>query len=161
MRDVVYRYSALNVDIVTLDVGEEFRFVQTASSESYGVFYYHGSTEMLEGAIPGRVFDSVGVWRPNAENGWSNDHVGHSEMLLKAGPQGAKWMCLSRNGSSEKAIEHIVASGNTTIPAGVGVVVATGAVEIDGRTAVVASFIRPRAADFIVIGSADLLLVRG
>ena len=161
MRDVTYRYSALNVDIVTLDVDEEFRFGQAAASDSYGVFYYQGSTTMLEGAVPGRVFDSLGAWRQNADNGWSNQQVGHASMLLKAGPRGAKWMCLSRNGASEKTIEHIVASGTTTIPAGTGVVVATGAVDIDGKTAAVAAFIRPRDIDFVVVGNSDLLLVRG
>lgn len=160
MRDVCYRYSALTVDHVTLDPGEQVWFPQEASSASYGVFYFYGDTTMLEGAVPGRVFNTVGGWRPNAADGWSNDAVGHNGMLLEAAPQGCSWLCMSRNGSGEREIQHTQVTGSIVIPADWGFVVATGSVTFEGKTASQFAYVKPRAADFEVVGNADLLLVR-
>jgi len=160
MRDTCYKYSALNVDHVYMDADEQFRFAQEPSSASYGVFYLSGYTTMVEGAVPGRVFDTVGGWRANAGDGWSNDIVGHDAMLLQASPAGCEWVCLSRNGTGEREIQHIQVTGSATVPAGWGFVVATGSVTFEGKTASQLAYVKPRAADFEVVGNADLLLVR-
>lgn len=160
MRDVCYRYSALTVDHVTLDSSEVVQFSQPAASASYGVFYFGGSTNMLEGAVPGRVFDTVGSWRPNAADGWSNDVVGHAPMILQASVDGCSWLCMSRNDSGEREVQHVSVDGVSTIPAGWGFVVALGEVAFEGKTASQFAYVKPRTVDFETVGTADLLLVR-
>lgn len=160
MLDRCYKHAGFDLDVVTMSGGERFLFQQEASSASFGVFYIFGNTTMIEGAVPGRVFDTVGGWRPNAEHGWSNDVVGHAAMLLEAAPEGVQWICMSRNGTGEREVQHLVVSGSATIPAGWGFVVATGSVTFEGKTADQFAYAKPRTADFEVVGSADLLLVR-
>lgn len=155
------RYSPCTVDYVELAPGEQFRFVQEAASASLGFFGLGGGTTMLEGAVVGRTFTGEGQWCPNGlDFGWSNDKVGHAEMLLEAGPSGAKWICISNNGSGEREIQHLPVDGSATIPAGWGFVVATGSVDFETKTATQFKYAAPRAADFTVTGTADLLLVR-
>lgn len=160
MRDRWLKYTPFDLDVVTMDAGERFLFKQAPSSASFGVFYLRGHTTMIEGAVPNRVFDTVGGWRPNADDGWSNDVVGHDDMLLEAGPAGVEWVCISNNGTGDREIQHIQVTGSATIPADWGFVVATGSVTFDGKTAAQFAYVRPRTADFEVVGDADLLLVR-
>lgn len=149
-----------HVDTVELAPGETFRFEQKPASGSFGFFGLGGGTTMLEGAVPGRTFTGFGQWCPNnADLGWSNDAVGHSYMLLQAMPEGAKWLCLSNN-SGSREVQHLKSEGSATVPAGFAVVVATGSVSFEGKTAAQFAYIRPRDADYVVTGSADLLLVR-
>ena len=161
MRDRAFKYSALNVDLVTMEPGEEFLFEQAAASASMGVFYLSGSTTMVDGAVPARVFDTVGGWLPNAAQGWSNDTVGHADMLLRASPTGAEWMCLSVNETGAREIQHVAANGDVEIPVGWGFVVARGSVSIGVREAGQAAYAKPRDEVHTVTGVADLLLVKG
>ncbi|MBY0391855.1 MAG: hypothetical protein K2Q27_01170 [Novosphingobium sp.] len=159
MRDKCLQYTPLTVDLVEMDPGERFMFLEPTASKSFGVFYLSGYTDMIEGAVPGWRFDTVNGWRPNAENGWSNDVVGRADMLLEA-PNGAKWICLSRNDTGEREIRHLLADGDVILPAGWGFVVATGTVYCDNKAADQLAYFRPREADLHVYGVGDLLLVR-
>lgn len=155
------RYTACTVDYVELAPGETFRFVQEAASASFGFFGLGGGTTMLEGSVVGRTFTGEGEWCPNGlDLGWSNDEIGHAEMLLEAGPGGAKWMCISRNATGDREIQHVSVDGAATVPAGWGFVVATGNVDFENKTATQFQYAAPRSADFTVTGQADLLLVR-
>ncbi len=172
------RYSVLSVDLVELDPGESFTFQLNPASASYGVFALGGSrssddarevtdpamhdvTTLTSGAVPGRAFNFVGRWIPNgADHGWSNDAVGHEAMTITAGEQGAKWVCLSRNDSGEREIEHLRVAGEAALPAGWGFIVARGTFECDGRAAAQLAYFRPREGDLQVTGTGDLLLVR-
>lgn len=160
MRDQCLKYSSADVDVVTMAPGERYLFRQDASSASFGVFYLYGYTTMVEGAVPGRVFNSVGEWRPNAADGWSNDVVGHDAMLLEAGPEGAQWICISSNGSGAREIQHVHVTDSAFIPAGCGVLVAAGEISFGSVVAQQFQYIRPREADMLVSGAADLLLLR-
>lgn len=173
-----FRYSALSVDLVELDPGESFTFQLNPASASYGVFALGGSrssndatevtdpavhdvTTLTSGAVPGRTFNFVGHWLPNgADHGWSNDMVGHEAMTITAGEQGARWVCLSRNDSGEREIQHLRVDGEGALPAGWGFVVARGIVDCDGKTATQLAYFRPREVDLQVAGTGDLLLVR-
>ena len=173
-----FRYSALSVDLVELDPGESFTFQLNPASASYGVFALGGSrssndatevtdpavhdvTTLTSGAVPGRTFNFVGHWLPNgADHGWSNDMVGHEDMTITAGEQGARWVCLSRNDSGEREIQHLRVDGESALPAGWGFVVALGIFECDGKTATQLAYFRPREVDLQVAGTGDLLLVR-
>lgn len=173
-----FRYSDLSVDLVELDPGESFTFQLIPASASYGVFTLGGSrssndatevtdpavhdvTTLTSGAVPGRTFNFVGHWLPNgADHGWSNDMVGHEAMTITAGEQGARWVCLSRNDSGEREIQHLRVDGEGALPAGWGFVVARGIVECDGKTATQLAYFRPREVDLQVTGTGDLLLVR-
>lgn len=173
-----FRYSALSVDLVELDPGESFTFQLNPASASYGVFTLGGSrssndatevtdpavhdvTTLTSGAVPGRTFNFVGHWLPNgADHGWSNDMVGHEAMTITAGEQGARWVCLSRNDSGEREIQHLRVDGEGALPAGWGFVVARGIVECDGKTATQLAYFRRREVDLQVTGTGDLLLVR-
>lgn len=155
-----FKHGKFHLDIVTMDEGEQFLFDQRASSASFGVFYLSGQTTMIEGAVVGRVFDTVNGWRSNGVDGWSNDDVGHSEMLLEAGTGGVKWICLSDNGTGSREIQHIPVNGSATIPAGWGFVIATGSVDFEGKTGKQFQYAAPRSNDLVVTGTADLLLVR-
>lgn len=173
-----FRYSALNVDLVQLEPGESFRFRQAAGSGSYGIFALggprtgenvteiiddsqHTVTELTAGPVAGRKFNYVGHWVPNdVDTGWSNDAVGHDEMTITAGEQGARWICLSKNRSGTREISHVVVDGSTTLPAGWGFVVARGEFECEGKIAGQLAYFRPRDVDVEVVGSGDLLLVR-
>lgn len=172
------RYSALSVDLVHLESGESFTFQQKPASSSYGIFALGGTrsaddatevtdpaerevTTLTAGAVPGRAFNYVGHWLPNAsDHGWSNDEVGHEPMTITAGEQGAKWVCLSRNSSEEREIEHLRVDGESTLPAGWGFVVARGSFECDGKIAEQLAYFRPRELDLPITGTGDILLVR-
>ncbi len=173
-----FRYSALSVDLVELEPGESFTFQLNPASASYGVFALGGSrssddatevtdpavhevTTLTSGAVPGRAFNFVGHWLPNgADHGWSNDAVGHEPMTVTAGEQGARWVCLSRNESGEREVQHLRVDGAADLPAGWGFVVARGTFECDGKTAVRLAYFKPRAVDLTISGTGDLLLVR-
>ena len=172
------RYSVLSVDLVELDAGERFTFQQKPASSSYGIFSLGGTrsaddatevtdpaehevTTLTAGAVPGRAFNYVGHWLPNgSDHGWSNDVVGHEPMTITAGEQGARWICLSRNDSGEREIEHLRVNGDALLPAGWGFVVARGAVECGGKLAEQMAYFRPRDVDLSVSGTGDILLVR-
>jgi hypothetical protein len=172
------RYSALSVDLVELAPGEAFTFQQQPASASYGVFALGGPrsgedttevtdaaeyevTKLTAGAVPGRAFNYVGHWLPNgSDHGWSNDGLGHEHMTITAGEQGAKWVCLTRNDSGEREIQHRRVDGQTVLPAGWGFVVARGSVECDGKAAAQLAYFRPREVDLSISGKGDLLLVK-
>ena len=172
------RYSALSVDLVELETGENFTFQQKPASSSYGIFALGGTrsaddaievtdpaehqvTQLTAGAVPGRAFNYVGHWLPNgSDHGWSNDEVGHEPMTITAGEQGARWICLSRNDSGEREIEHLRVAGQTTLPAGWGFVVARGNFECGGKVAQQMAYFRPRDVDLSITGTGDLLLIR-
>ncbi len=173
-----FRYSALSVDLVELEPGESFTFQLNPASASYGVFALGGSrssddatevtdpavhevTTLTSGAVPGRAFNFVGHWLPNgADHGWSNDAVGHEPMTITAGEQGARWVCLSRNESGEREVQHLRVDGESTLPAGWGFVVARGSFACDGKTAEQLAYFRPRELDLSITGTGDILLVR-
>ncbi|MEN9925974.1 MAG: hypothetical protein RL268_2100 [Pseudomonadota bacterium] len=173
-----FRYSALSVDLVELEPGESFTFQLNPASASYGVFALGGSrssddatevtdpavhevTTLTSGAVPGRAFNFVGHWLPNgADHGWSNDAVGHEPMTITAGEQGARWVCLSRNESGEREVQHLRVDGESTLPAGWGFVVARGSFACDGKTAEQLAYFRPRERDLSITGIGDILLVR-
>ncbi len=178
MRNTSLRYSALSVDLVELTPGESFIFQLNPASASYGVFALGGSrssddatevtdpevhdvTKLTSGAVPGRAFNFVGHWLPNgADHGWSNDAVGHEAITITAGEQGARWVCLSRNDSGAREIQHLRVDGEGALPAGWGFVVARGTFECDGKAAAQLAYFRPREVDLQVTGTGDLLLVR-
>lgn len=172
------RYSALSVDLVELAPGEAFTFQQQPASSSFGIFALGGTrsgddatevtdvdayavTTLTAGAVPGRAFNYVGHWLPNGtDHGWSNDGVGHEQMTITAGEQGAKWVCLSRNDSGDREIQHLRVDGQAMLPAGWGFVVARGTFECDSKAADQLAYFRPRASDLPITGTGDLLLVR-
>jgi hypothetical protein len=81
-------------------------------------------------------------------------------MLLEAMPEGASWVCLSRNGTEEREIQHLKINNEGVVPAGWAVVVARGAISFEDKLAEQLAYIRPRDVDYIASGTADLLLVR-
>jgi len=160
MNVIAYTYPLLDVCIVTLAPDEEYTFAQKSASASWGFFGLGGGTTMLEGAIIGRTFTSFWEWCPNNISlGWANDYIGHADMLLKAMPEGAKWLCLSSNGNGAIKVQHQKVEGSFTLPAEMGFVVATGSVLADGKTAVQANYFKPRLYDVDIVGTADLLIV--
>lgn len=172
------RYSALSVDLVELAPDEAFTFQQQPASASFGIFALGGTrsgadatevtdpaahqvTTLTAGAVPGRSFNYVGHWLPNGTaHGWSNDAVGHEPMTITAGEQGANWVCLSRNQTGEREIQHQRVDGQSTLPAGWGFVVARGLFVCDGKTAAQLAYFRPREVDLSISGKGDLLLVK-
>lgn len=81
-------------------------------------------------------------------------------MTVTAGEQGARWVCLSRNNSEEREIQHLRVDGESTLPAGWGFVVARGSFECDGKIAEQLAYFRPRELDLPITGTGDILLVR-
>ena len=160
MRVISYSFSACGAAFVTLEPNEEYRFADIAASRSIGLFMLAGDTEIIEGPVQGQTFtQSQGLVMNDAVSGWSNTTVGQGDMLIKAGPNGAHWLCLSEDGVSRE-IEHHFVDGQMTLPAGWGVIVASGSVEAENLIAITGKYFRPRVQDILVSGTADLLLVR-
>jgi len=161
MKNTSLRYTPLSADVVEMTAGETFRFVQEVASSSFGFFGLGGGTTMLEGAVVGRTFTSPGAWCPNdAIGGWSNDDVGHADMVLEAMPAGAKWLCLSRNLTGNREVTHMIVNGDALVPSNHGFIVATGSVMIGELLAAELKYVRPREDGVAVFGTADLLLIK-
>jgi hypothetical protein len=160
MKIISYRYSVINCDIVQLDPNEIITFPQVAASASYGFFGLGGYTTMINGVVIGRKFESEGQWAPNnSELGWSNDIIGHDNITIKAGSNGSKWLCLTNNGSYNKLINQQSIIDNYNLPAGSGFIVASGTVNADGHTINQFGYFRPRTAQLLVTGTAELLIL--
>lgn len=161
MRIEQFSYSPLDVVIVTLDPNEVFGFTQEAVSKSYGTFKLTGDSWGHTGPTGETYYTQPHAkWQPNDETGFSNDAVGHTLMKVTAGPEGATWLCLSRNSTREREVQYVHVEGDYTLPPGWGFVVAQGEVSADGRIASQARYFKPRTSDVVVTGNADLLLVR-
>lgn len=171
-------YPVCRVDLVELEPGESFKFSQKAASASYGVFALGGTrsaedaveitdparhdvTKMTAGAVPGRMFNKIGQWVPNdRQSGWANDELGHEEMVITAGEQGARWICVARVEGSECEIHEKSVQGQISMPAGWGMIGTRGALSCDGLVVGPLSYFRPRHADLYVKGVGSALLIR-
>lgn len=169
-------YPVCRVDLVELEPGESFRFSQKAASASYGVFALGGTrsakdavettdpelynvTKMTMGTVPGRMFNKVGQWVPNdRQNGWANDELGHEEMVITAGEQGARWICLGRVDGVECRIRHQAVHGLLTLPRGWGMIGVRGNINFDNRPLSRLGYLSPKNIDLCIQGRGDILL---
>lgn len=171
-------YPVCRVDLVELDPGESFTFSQKAASASYGVFALGGNrsgddavettdpnhfavTTMTSGTVPGRMFNHVGKWIPNtSETGWSNEGLGPEGMTIKAGEQGARWICLGRVVGRDCEILPLSAETNQLLPIGWGVLGIRGKAICDGVVIGPLQYFGPREQISPLIYKGDALLIR-
>lgn len=129
--------------------------VETTDPERYNV------TKMTEGAVAGRMFNKVGQWVPNDhQNGWANDDLGHEEMVITAGDQGARWICLGRAYDVECEIYHQVVDGQVVLPLGWGMIGTRGALSCSGLLVEPLSYVSSRQEEVYVEGNGDTLFIR-
>lgn len=156
MRDYSREYTRFQVDVVYMEPNETFTFNAGCNSRWISSFVFDGScTRMQNGA-------DLPAW----EVGYQNDPVEYkqAEATYAAGPDGVAWVCVEcRRGMGTIAdveTEHANVTGDYTLPAGWGFVVAQGEVTADGKTATQGLYFAPRTTDVVVSGNADLLLLR-
>lgn len=152
MRDLCRRYPLFNVDVVSLDADEQFRFELQATSNFIACFVLQGSAA--------RHQNDIGV--PPLDGGFcvNPPEYGLYPMDLTAGPNGASWLCITHRVEGQYEAQHVNVAGDYTLPTGWGFAVAQGEVTADGKTATQGLYFGPRTTDVIVSGNADLILLR-
>jgi len=153
MKNVSYRYSACHADRVTLKVGETLTFSRGSAARSLGVLLLNGrleSTEVDTGAVLLREPEPIGFMKRFS---------GNSPVRVFA-PEGAEWVCLSRNDSGDREVGCQRVDGGFILPAGWGLIVAQGSVVVDGIEVAQDRYLKPRLVDLAGSGSGIILLVR-
>jgi hypothetical protein len=155
MRDLCRRYPMFNVDLVYLDPNEKFDS-PVAHSTCIAGFVFQGNT------VYNSLRNEEGDFLTPCNGGLFEISPKNKlyPMIVTAGDSGASWLCVSYKVEGTYEAQHVNVVSDYTLPAGWGFAVAQGEVTADGKTATQGLYFEPRAADIIVSGSADLIILR-
>lgn len=113
-------YSAVTVDLVSLEPGESYTFDATGSKDCVGTLYVNGVIEPDGGW--GKI-EKHREYRPREQwGGWSDASATKGSRGFQASAEGALWVCLSH----AKEVDHQTLAGSLIVPAGWGFVVGSG-----------------------------------
>lgn len=157
-------HNLADITIVTLNPGEILQSSMDASTKCYGLYYYYGDCDFVDGYIgPGQKGPLL-KWLPSdASTYWlSGDPsiTGPFVASAKASPEGACYMCISRNANySDKVISQIDLNSSYTLPAGSAFVVCDNSATADGVSIPQFGYFSPRTYDVSVTGSGNILVI--
>lgn len=161
MKLIQRRYRLFHLTRCIMAAGESYFIPASENDTSIGVWCVRGGTQH----DPSKPMASVhlpqageGLLLNDGATAWSGDAVGHSDLHLRALVD-TEWVCISENGHGRYALSALAVNGQTTLPAGYGLVVVSGSVALGDTTASADEYFAPRSSPTTITGTAEAILV--